>query len=110
MQYTTLGKTGYKVSRLGFGAMRLPMKGKIIDRELAMPMMHRAFEGGINFVDTAVMYCGDDSQVFLGEAIKGWRDKLVISTKNHYYGENEKEWRQNLENSLKRLQISSIYI
>lgn len=57
MQYTTLGKTGLKVSRLGFGAMRLPMKEDKVDRELAIPILHRAFEGGLNYVDSAASRC-----------------------------------------------------
>jgi len=112
MQYTMLGKTGFKVSRLGFGAMRLPMtpdKQKV-NRELAIPMIHRAFEAGVNYIDSAVMYCGHDSERTVGEALKGWRDKIVVSTKNHYMGEDEKEWRTNLENSLKRLDVSFIDI
>jgi aryl-alcohol dehydrogenase-like predicted oxidoreductase len=103
MQYTTLGKTGLKVSRLGFGAMRLPMIGedddKTIDREKAIPMIHTAFEAGVTYIDTAVGYCNKDSQRVVGEALKGWRDKIVVSTKNHYFGEEEKEWWQNLEDS-----------
>ena len=114
MQYTTLGRTGLHVSRLGFGAMRLPMTGEEgnlrIDRELAIPMIHRAFESGVNYIDTAVGYCNQDSQRTVGEALKGWRDEIVLSTKNHYYGEDEGEWRQHLENSLERLQTDRIDI
>ena len=114
MIYRTLGKTGLKVSQLGFGAMRLPMVGEgeaaKINREKAIPMIHRAFEGGVNYIDTAVGYCNQDSQVVVGEALKGWRDKIVVSTKNPYYDQDEKEWWTNLENSLKRLQVSSIDI
>ncbi len=114
MQYTTLGRTGLKVSRLGFGAMRLPMVGedddKTIDREKAIPMIHTAFEAGVNYIDTAVGYCNRDSQRVVGEALKGWREKIVVSTKNHYFGEDEKEWWQNLEDSLERLDIDSIDI
>ncbi|NLV73709.1 MAG: aldo/keto reductase [Chloroflexi bacterium] len=113
MQYTTLGKTGYRVSRLGFGAMRLPMVGEgeaaRVNRELAIPMIHRAFEGGVTYIDTAVGYCNGDSQRAVGEALKGWRDKIVVSTKNHEY-KDEKTWWTNLENSLERLQISYIDI
>jgi predicted aldo/keto reductase-like oxidoreductase len=124
MLYRTLGRTGLKVSQLGFGAMRLPMKKEgdkdVVDRELAIPMIHRAFEAGVNYIDSAVMYCNDDSQVAVGEALKGWRatagcanrstPPIVVSTKNHYYGEDEKEWWTNLENSLKRLEVSCIDI
>lgn len=114
MIYRTLGKTGFQVSQLGYGAMRLPMTevdGKeIVNRELAIPMLHRAFEGGVTYVDTAVGYCNEDSQRVVGEALKGWRSKIVVSTKNPYYGEDEKEWWGNLENSLQRLDIDSIDI
>jgi predicted aldo/keto reductase-like oxidoreductase len=114
MQYTTLGRTGLKVSRLGFGAMRLPMTGEgeeqLVDRSLAIPMIHRAFEGGVNYIDSAVGYCNQDSQRVVGEALKGWRDKVVVSTKNHYYGEDEGEWWRLLEQSLERLQVDCIDI
>ncbi|MFA6133403.1 MAG: aldo/keto reductase [Phycisphaerae bacterium] len=114
MIYRTLGRTGLKVSQLGFGAMRLPMKGEgkaaVVDRDLAIPMIHRAFEAGVNYIDSAVGYCNEDSQRAVGEALKGWREKIVLSTKNHYYGDNEQEWWKHLEDSLSRLQVSRIDI
>ena len=114
MIYRTLGGTGYKVSQLGFGAMRLPMTDvndeRVVDRDLAIPMIHRAFEAGVNYIDSAVGYCNQDSQRAVGEALKGWRDKIVVSTKNHYYGEDEKEWWTHLENSLERLDVDYIDI
>ncbi|MGC9397086.1 MAG: aldo/keto reductase [Anaerolineae bacterium] len=114
MIYRELGKTGYKVSQLGFGAMRLPMTEvngvQVVDRALAIPMIHRAFEAGLNYIDTAVGYCNEDSQRVVGEALKGWRDKIVVSTKNHYYGEDESEWWGHLENSLQRLDVEYIDI
>ncbi len=114
MIYRELGRTGLKVSQLGFGAMRLPMVGDgkdaRVDRELAIPMIHRAFTGGVNYIDTATMYCNDDSQRAVGEALKGWRDKVVVSTKNPYYGDDEKQWWTNLEQSLERLDVDVIDI
>ncbi|MFW6133297.1 MAG: aldo/keto reductase [Planctomycetota bacterium] len=111
MQYRTLGRTGLKVSQLGFGAMRLPMTGEgdeaRVDDEKAIPMIHRAFEAGVNYIDTAVMYCKGDSQRAVGEALKGWRDKVVVSTKNHEYAD-EKKWWRHLEDSLRLLQVESI--
>ena len=113
MQYRVLGRTGLKVSQLGFGAMRLPMIGEgddaRVDREKAIPMIHRAFESGVNYIDTAVMYCNGDSQRAVGEALKGWRDRVVVSTKNHEWAD-EKVWWQNLEDSLERLQVDYIDI
>ena len=111
MIYRELGRTGYKVSQLGFGAMRLPMVGEgeaaRVNRELAIPMLHRAFEAGVNYVDSAVGYCNQDSQRVVGEALVGWRDKIVVSTKNPEY-EDEKVWWQNLEDSLERLGVQTI--
>jgi hypothetical protein len=112
MIYRPLGRTGLSVSQLGFGAMRLPMTGEgkdaKVDRERAIPMIHRAFEGGVNYIDTAVGYCRHDSQCAVGEALKGWRDKVTVSTKNHDYGQDEKTWWTLLEQSLQRLQVDTI--
>jgi predicted aldo/keto reductase-like oxidoreductase len=114
MIYRTLGRTGLTVSQLGFGAMRLPMLDvdgePRVNRELAIPMIHRAFEVGVTYIDTAVGYCHQDSQRVVGEALKGWRDKVVVSTKNPNYGADEAEWWTNLENSLERLQVDYIDI
>lgn len=114
MIYRKLGRTGLTVSQLGFGAMRLPMKKdgekSIVDRDLAVPMIHRAFEAGVNYIDTAVGYCDSDSQRAVGDSLKGWREKIVVSTKNPSYSENEADWRKNLEDSLERLQIDYIDI
>jgi len=114
MIYRELGSTGIKISQLGFGAMRLPMEGEgeahRVNRELAIPMMQRAFEGGVNYIDTAIGYCASDSQRAVGDALKGWREKVTLSTKNHYYGTDEGEWWKNLEQSLERLQVDYIDI
>lgn len=115
MLYRELGKTGLKISQLGFGAMRLPMEDKGEDarivREKAIPMLMKAFEGGVNYYDTAVGYCNKDSQRVVGEFLQLIdREKVVVSTKNHYYGEDKKEWWQLLEDSLERLQTDYIDI
>lgn len=117
MQYRTLGsRTGLKVSALGFGAMRLPMTAdeKSVDRELALPMIRRAFEGGVNYLDSAVGYLNEDSQRACGEALQDWfrdhpRDSIVVSTKNPFYDKADKKtWWLNLENSLQRLRLQRL--
>ena len=116
MQYRILGRTGLRISTLGFGSMRLPMTAPgpegIVNDELAIPMIHRAFELGVNYIDSAVFYCNNDSQRAVGEAVKAWgkREEIVISTKNNYYGLEEKPWWDNLEESLRKLQVSCIDI
>ena len=56
MKYRTLGRTGLKVSVLGFGCMRLPTAGAPdkIDEEKATRLVHGAIEHGVNYIDTAV--------------------------------------------------------
>jgi predicted aldo/keto reductase-like oxidoreductase len=113
VKYRDLGKTGYRVSQLGFGAMRLPMTGEgpdaRVDRAVAIPLLHAAFEAGVNYVDTAHGYSGQDNQRLVGEALKGWRDKIVISTKNPEY-DDETTWWKNLEQALELLDVESIDI
>ncbi len=108
MQYKVYGKTGDKVSRLGFGAMRLPMVEGHVDMDLSVSIMRRAFDLGVNYVDSAVGYCNSESQIAVGKAIKGRRDKLFVSTKNHYKGESGDEWQKFLDQSLERIDVDYI--
>ena len=71
----TLGKTGITVNKNGFGA--LPMQR--ISKEEAVSLVRRAFEGGINFFDTARFYT--DSEEKLGEALVGIREQVYLATK-----------------------------
>jgi len=84
MKYRTLGRTGLSVSQLGFGTMRLPMQdvnGELrVNRELAIPLLQNAFQNGVTYIDSAVNYCNEDSQCAVGEALKGWRQSVVVST------------------------------
>ncbi|HSK47089.1 MAG TPA: aldo/keto reductase [Coriobacteriia bacterium] len=91
MQYRVIGKTGVKVSALGFGAMRLPIidgKSDQIDYPSATELLHHAIECGVNYVDTAYFYHArefgqaGESEPFLGEALSGgWRDRVLLTTK-----------------------------
>ena len=116
MQYRPYGKTGLKVSALGFGAMRLPMTDddKAVDRRLALPMFRAAFEGGVNYIDSAVGYCAEDSQRVCGEALEDWfkdhpRESIIVSTKNPRYDKTDrKTWWTNLENSLERMRVAQL--
>lgn len=108
MQYREYGKTGVKLSALGFGGMRFPMEDGHVKEEETIKMLHRAMELGINYFDSAVMYCHGESQTVLGKAIKGRRDDLYISTKNHYKGDDPAEWRKFLDQSLERLDVDYI--
>jgi len=112
MIYKQFGKTGIKLSALGFGAMRLPMKeingSKIIDDDLAIPLMQKAFDMGINYVDTAPLYCEKLSEIAVGKALKGYRNKVYLSTKNPIKDNDGDHWMERLENSLKNLDVDYI--
>ena len=90
MQYRDFGQLDFRPSALGFGAMRLPVlmdedgkpDFKRIDYPLATEMLHRAIDGGVNYVDTAWMYHEDNCEAWLGEALKGgYRERVKLATK-----------------------------
>src|SRR3990172_2433813 len=108
MQDRDFGATGLKISALGFGAMRLPTKEDHVDEEKAIEALHRAFELGVNYVDTAFMYNGGESETVVGKALKGWRDKVVLSTKNPNSGDDGGTWRKTLEKQLQKLDVDRI--
>ena len=92
MIYNTLGKTNLKVSRLGFGAMRLPFKSNNsdIDEAEAGKMLEFGIENGINIIDTAYSYHSKDlgsegnSEEFIGNFLdeKSLRDEIILETKS----------------------------
>ena len=108
MQYKEYGKTGDKVSRLGFGLMRLPMVEDHVDMDLSVQLIRRAIDLGVNYLDSAVGYCNRESQIAFGKGIKGLRDKVFVSTKNNYRGEDGDEWQRVLEESLERIDVDYI--
>lgn len=63
MQYRPMGHTGINVSALGFGMLRLPMlANRNVDSDQSVAMVHRAIEGGVNYIDTARVYLGGQSE------------------------------------------------
>ncbi len=87
MEYTNLGSTGAKVSRICLGCMTYgtpKWRSWVMDEEQGRPFIKQALELGINFFDTADMYSLGVSEEVLGRALKDFgpsRDKLVIATK-----------------------------
>jgi aryl-alcohol dehydrogenase-like predicted oxidoreductase len=119
-----LGKSGIKVSEIGFGAWTIALDwwGKKIEDDEAKRMLKKAYDLGINFFETADMYGKGKSEKIIGEVFKKMRDDVVISTKYGYNFENveqigHKELPQRfdpeftesaLKNSLNRLQTDYI--
>jgi L-galactose dehydrogenase len=82
MNYSPLGKTGMKVSRLSFGASSLGGVFHPVDETEAIKAVHVALECGINFFDVAPAYAGTVSETVLGRALRGVkRDRYYLSTK-----------------------------
>ena len=76
MEYRILGKTGLKISRMGFGGIPIQRT----DAPSTVELMRWLSERGVNYIDTARGYTV--SEEYLGEALEGIRDKFVIATKS----------------------------
>ena len=88
MEYTRLGRTGLKVSRIGLGCMSYGnaaagMHQWTLDEDAAAPFFRQAVELGVTFWDTANVYQGGTSEEFVGRAISRFsrREDIVLATK-----------------------------
>jgi predicted aldo/keto reductase-like oxidoreductase len=91
LKYREIGQTGVKASALGFGCMRLPLidnKPQQIDYAQATELLHYAIDHGVNYIDTAYFYHGEnfgtkgESEPFVGTALSGgWRERVSLATK-----------------------------
>jgi aryl-alcohol dehydrogenase-like predicted oxidoreductase len=118
MKYRRLGKTGLRVSVVGFGTWQFGGEwGKSFTGEEAASLLLRARERGINFIDTAECYGDGLSEELIGRAIEGRRGDFVIATKfgHHYQGlfERSPRWRaeeviRQLESSLRNLRTDYV--
>ena len=81
MEQRQLGRTPIKVSALGLGLMSMSgVYGNANDEE-SIRLIHYAIDQGINFLDSADMYGWGHNETLLGKALKGKRDKVIVSTK-----------------------------
>jgi aryl-alcohol dehydrogenase-like predicted oxidoreductase len=113
MEFTNLGRTGLKVSRMCLGCMTF---GREIDEATSLPIIQRALDAGINFFDTANVYGNGASETIVGGALKGVRQSIVLASK--VYGQmgngvNDRglsryHIMQAVEESLRRLQTDHI--
>ncbi|WEK46972.1 MAG: aldo/keto reductase [Candidatus Andeanibacterium colombiense] len=115
MEMRNLGATGMKVSSLCLGTMMFGPMGNP-DREDCVRIIHRAFDAGINFVDTADVYSQGVSEEIVGAALKSRRDDIVVATKffnpmgtdPNRRGGSRRWIEQAVDDSLRRLGIDYI--
>jgi len=124
MEYRSLGRTGLKVSRIGFGCYMFPFETA---EKVTHDTVKRALELGINFFDTAEMYASGQSEIDFGKALKKLnvkRESIVVSTKLFWsgpqplvskdtpgpneWGLSRKRINEGINNSLKRLQLDYV--
>lgn len=108
MQYKKF-KDGVSLSRLGMGAMRLPVKDSDaeIDYEKAKAIIDAGMKSGINYYDTAYIYHGGKSEEFLGETLKAYpRDSFYVADK--YNLQAEPDFERQFAEQLRRLQMNHI--
>ena len=100
MEYRILGKTGLKISRMGFGGIPIQR----IDAAGTRVLMQQLLEAGVNYIDTARGYTV--SEAYLGEALRGRRDKFILATKS--MARTREAMATDIETSLKNLQTNYI--
>jgi 1-deoxyxylulose-5-phosphate synthase len=122
MQYTNLGKTGMKVSRLCLGMMSYGSKkwrSWVLEEEAAKPFIKRALDAGINFFDTADVYSLGESERVTGNILKELgvrRENIVVATKVNGQmsddindkGLSRKHILDSIDKSLQRLQMDYV--
>jgi hypothetical protein len=101
---------GEKVSQLGFGAMRLPTKGSAIDEPGAIRMIRHAIDAGVNYVDSAWVYHGGESETLVGKALRdGYRKRTFVATKSPVWAvEKPEDFQGFLDKQLAKMGVECI--
>jgi aryl-alcohol dehydrogenase-like predicted oxidoreductase len=113
MEYRRLGNSGLFVSEIALGAGNF---GKRVDQEVSTRCVDYALEHGVNFIDTADWYGNGLSETFVGSALQGRRDQVILATKfGSIVGDGPNDRGSSryhiiaaLENSLRRLQTDHV--
>jgi hypothetical protein len=114
MQFRKFGRLDWNASVLGFGCMRLPTldknpNGPNINEAEAGRMIRHALDQGVNYFDTAYVYHEGRSEVVLGKALLGLRDRVKIATKCPVWLiQQEADFDRLLNEQLRRLQTDHI--
>jgi aryl-alcohol dehydrogenase-like predicted oxidoreductase len=121
MQYVNLGRSNLKVSRLGLGAMGMGDKSWrswVLDEDASRPILKRALDLGINFIDTCDYYSSGRSEEVVGRLLRTFakREEIVLATKvgnpmgngPNARGFSRKHLHEAVDQSLRRLQTNYI--
>jgi aryl-alcohol dehydrogenase-like predicted oxidoreductase len=85
VRYRQFGKTGWRVSEIGFGGARIGgLLAQDGGRATSLKTLEAACDAGINFFDTADMYSQGESEILVGKAFRNKRDRVFIATKGGY--------------------------
>lgn len=113
MRHRQLGRTGLNVSVVGFGASPLGDVFRVTDREEGERAVHMAIDEGINLFDVSPYYGLTLAEERLGAALRGRRDRVILSTKCGRYGVDKFDYSArrivaSIEESLSRLQTDHV--
>ena len=110
MHYRALGRTGWKVSEISFGAWAIGGSWGQVSDEDSMAALHKAIDCGVNFIDTADVYGGGRSERLIARLKKERKEEIVVATKagrrlprqtvEGYSGQNLSAW---IDDSLRNL-------
>jgi aryl-alcohol dehydrogenase-like predicted oxidoreductase len=81
MQYRQLGRTGWKVSDISFGAWAIGGSWGDVSDEESLAALHKAVDSGVNFIDTADVYGGGRSERLVAQLKKSRKSEIVVATK-----------------------------
>ena len=117
MKYRELGRTGWKVSEISFGAWAIGSMWGSVDEKESMAALHKALDVGINFFDTADVYGDGRSERLLGQLRKERKETFYIATKagkklqpETAEGYNRENLTRFVEDSLRNLQMDCVDI
>ena len=126
MQYRSLGRTGLKISEVGFGAWAIGGPAKLgevvigwgeVDDAVSLRAIDAAYEAGVTFFDTSDVYGAGRSETLIGKALKSKRERVVIATKvgnrtsadGQWVKDFSKQWiREAIDASLRRLDTDHV--
>src|SRR4029079_16615681 len=92
MKTRALGRQGLRVSAMGLGCMGMSEFYGTASEEEALATIHRAIDGGVDFIDTADVYGPYTNERLVGRALQGRRDRVVLATKFGNVRDAEGKW------------------